>query len=342
MQPIPVGILGATGAVGQRMVALLARHPWFQVAFVGASQRSVGQPYGAATRWILADDPPDDVARLPVHPCDPACVPGGVRILFSALDSGVAGPLEHTFRDAGYGVVTNASSHRMDPTVPLVIPEINPGHLALLDGRKGAGFLLANPNCCAIPLAMALAPLHRTWGVAALTCATWQAASGAGYPGEPALDLLGSVHPHAGDEEVKLDCEPQKILGDLDTPADFRVSARCVRVPTVDGHLIGINVRLRGDPSPEAVTEALRGWTGDGPELPSCPRPPLRVVERRDRPSIRADVDAGGGMVVTVGRIEACPVMGIKLYALGHNTIRGAAGAAIANAELLVATGRVP
>lgn len=341
MKPIPVGILGATGMVGQRMVSLLSRHPFFEVVFLAASERSSGRSYAEATRWILSEEMPESTGRMPVHACDPDRVPVDVRIVLSALDSNVARSIEARFRDAGYAVVTNASPHRMDADVPLVIPEVNADHLRLLDPKKGQGFIVANPNCCVVPLAMALAPLHRRWPVVALTCATWQAISGAGYPGEAAWDIVGTVHPHAGNEEDKLAEEPQKILGLPGESADFRVSARCVRVPVLDGHLVGINVRLKGDPSPEDVTEALRSWQGDGPALLSCPRPPIRVLERRDRPSPRHDADAGGGMVVSVGRVERCPVMGIKLYALAHNSIRGAAGAAITNAELLLEMGYV-
>ena len=341
MKPIPVGVLGATGMVGQRMIATLARHPFLRVAWVGASERSAGRPYGEAVRWVLPGEPPEDVARLVVSSCEPDRVPAHLSMLLSALDGAAARPLEPTLAEAGFAVVTNASPHRQNPRVPLVIPEVNPDHLSVLDCRAGRGFILANPNCCAIPVAMALAPLHRRWPVQAMTVATWQAVSGAGYPGEPSYDIVGTVHPHAGDEEEKLDQEPQKLLGLPGQPAPFRVSARCVRVPVADGHLVGMNVRLQGDPSPEEALEALRSWQGEGPELPSCPRPPLRVTTRRDRPSTRQDVDAGDGMIVTVGRVEACPVMGLKLYALGHNAIRGAAGAAIANAEPLISTGRV-
>lgn len=341
MVPIPVGVLGATGMVGQRMLSLLARHPQLRVAAVAASHRSAGRPYAEAARWLLPDEPAADIAASEVLPCEPDAMPPGVRVVLSALDSGVARAVEGAFRDAGFAVITNASPHRQDADVPLIIPEVNPDHTSLLEGRSGAGFIVANPNCCAIPLTMALAPLHRRWGVEAVTCATWQAVSGAGYPGEASYDILGAVHPHAGDEEDKLDLEPQKILGLPGVPASFRVSARCVRVPVLDGHLIGAQIRLRGDPSPEEVAAALTDWQGEGPELPSCPRPPLRVHARRDRPNPRLDADAGGGMTVTVGRIERCPVMGIKLYALAHNAIRGAAGAAIANAELLALRGLI-
>ena len=332
---IPIGILGATGMVGQRMIERLQGHPLFTIAAVGASERSAGQPYGQATTWRLEGDVPGSVRTMEVIPCLPQAMPPEIRVVLSALDSSVARQIESEFRAAGFAVISNASAWRMDPQVPLVIPEVNPGALSLIEAQ-GPGFIVANPNCCAIPLAMALAPLHRRWGVEAVTVSTWQAVSGAGYPGESAWDMVASVHPHAGNEEEKLAEEPQKILG-----ADFPVSARCVRVPVADGHLLGIHIRLTGDPSAEAVERCLREWQGEGPVLPSCPRPPLHVDARRDRPSPRLDSGAGGGMTITIGRVERCAVMGIKLYALGHNTIRGAAGAAIANAELLQLRGHL-
>lgn len=343
MSRIPIGILGATGMVGQRMIQLLQDHPWFEITFLAASPRSAGKRYADAAPWRLSGDIPDGIADRIVQPCDPSLVPGGVRIILSALDAAAARDLEASFRDAGFFVVTNASAFRMDPTVPLIVPEVNADHLSLIEQQPGAGAIIANPNCCTIPLAMALAPLHKRWGVEALTVATWQAVSGAGYPGESAWDMVGSVHPHPGKEEDKLTEEPHKILGTPTTPAPFTVSARCVRVPVADGHLLGVHVRLSGSPSVEEVAAAMREWcapgSGDAPDLPSCPRPPLRLVTRRDRPATRFDVDAGGGMAVTIGRLESCPVMGIKFYALSHNTIRGAAGAAIANAELLRSRG---
>jgi aspartate-semialdehyde dehydrogenase len=339
MSRIPIAILGATGMVGQRMIQLLQDHPWFDIAFLAASPRSAGRPYRDAAPWRLSGDIPDSVADQIVQSCDPAALPDGIRLVLSALDARAAYTIEARFRDAGCLVVTNASAFRMDPTVPLIVPEVNADHLALIDQQPGTGAIIANPNCCTIPLAMALAPLHRRWGVEALTVATWQAVSGAGYPGESAWDMIGSVHPHPGNEEDKLTEEPLKILGDINTPADFVVSARCVRVPVADGHLLGVHVRLTGAPSAEEVAAEMAGWTGGALALPSCPQPPLRLVTRRDRPATRFDVDAGGGMAVTIGRIEPCPVMGVKFYALSHNTIRGAAGAALANAELLCSRG---
>ncbi len=344
-RPIPVAILGATGMVGQRMVQLLQQHPWFQLAWVGASERSAGRAYGEATTWRLPGRMPAAVADMVVQPCEPSALPDDIRIVLSALDAGPARDIEAAFRAAGRAVVTNASPHRMDPDVPLIVPEVNPEHLALIDrqtgGRPDAGFIVANPNCCAIPLAMALAPLHRRWPVQAVIVATWQAVSGAGYPGESAWDMVGSVHPHPGNEEAKLREEPQKILGLPGQAAPFPVSARCVRVPTADGHLLGIHAKLQGDPSPDQVATALRDWQ-PAQRLPSTPDPLVEVHDRRDRPATRFDVDAGDGMALSVGRIEACEILGVKLYALAHNTVRGAAGAALANAELLVAQGRVP
>ena len=317
------------------MIQLLQDHPFLELVAVAASARSAGTPYGNACSWRLAGKCPSEVAEMMVSICEPKAMPANVKIVLSALDSSVAKNIEADFRDSGFGVISNASAWRMDPTVPLVIPEVNPDALSLLDTQPN-GFIIANPNCCAIPLAMALAPLHQKWSVRAVTVSTWQAVSGAGYPGESAWDMVGSVHPHAGNEEEKLAEEPQKILD-----AEFPISARCVRVPVADGHLLAIHVKLEGNPTPESVQQCMEEWPGEGPSLPSCPRPPLRIDPRRDRPSPRLDCNAGNGMVVTIGRIEHCSILGIKLYALAHNTIRGAAGAAIANAELLVRTGRI-
>jgi aspartate-semialdehyde dehydrogenase len=340
MSKIPVAVLGATGMVGQRFVERLQNHPRFEVVELAASDRSTGRRYADAAAWRLASEPgmPDAV----VLPCDPSAV--RAPLVFSALDSAVAPSVEAAFRDAGRIVVSNASAYRMDPGVPLVVPEVNPDHVDLVaaDLRAGRGAIVCNPNCTSMPLVLALAPLHRTWGVEAVVVSSWQAISGAGYPGEPSWDILGNVHPHAGDEEQKLAEEPRKMLGELRDgalrAADFPVSARCVRVPVVDGHLVSAQVRLRGSPSADAVREALRAYRSPV-RLPSSPEPLLRLTDRRDRPQPRLDADAGGGMAVTIGRVEPCPVMGVKLFALAHNAIRGAAGGAVALAELLDARG---
>ncbi len=335
-------MLGATGMVGQRFVQLLRDHPRFELTTLAASDRSAGRPYADASPWRLDGDPPHP--DLVVVPCTPDAV--RPRLVFSALDSGVAGPVEAAFRDAGHVVVSNASAHRLTAGVPLLIPEINPSHLDLVANelRAGRGAVVCNPNCTSVPLTVALAPLHRTWGVAAVVAATWQAVSGAGWPGESAFDMLGSVHPHAGDEEEKVALEPGKILGELRAdghvePAAFTISARCVRVPVVDGHLVSASIRFRGPTPPiDEILAALRELRGPVP-LHSSPDPLVRLTTRRDRPAPRPDADAGGGMAITVGRVEPCAVMGVKLYALAHNAIRGAAGGAIANAELIDAAG---
>ncbi len=333
---IPVDVLGATGMVGQRLVQSLLGHPWFEVGRLCASERSVDKTYGEACTWRLPGPEPEGLRGLfdrVVGPCSPT-VGGGVAL--SALPSASARTVEPAFAEAGFAVVSNASAFRMDPRVPLVIPEVNPGALSLLESQPWPGFILTNPNCCAIPVALALAPLHARWPVRAACLSTWQAVSGAGYPGESSWDMVGNVHPHPGDEEEKLTEEPQKLLG-----ADFASSARCVRVPVADGHLVSMQLRLEGDPTPEQCEAAIRDFVPACPDLPSSPKPLLVVDSRRDRPQPRMDAMRGQGMAVTVGRIEACPVMGVKLFCLAHNTLRGAAGAAILNLELLQATGRL-
>jgi len=342
MEATPAIVLGATGMVGQRILQRLENHPWIRVVGVGASERSAGKPYREATRWRLPGAPFGGCGDLGVLPCVPGAMPSGVRLVLSAMDGGAAGPIEAEFRAAGFAVVSNAGAHRQDPDVPLVIPEVNPDHLSLLKRQAEEGFIVTNPNCSAMPLTMALAPLHAAFGVEAVVASTWQAVSGAGYPGESAWDMVGNVHPHAGNEEAKMAVEPQKMLGSPGTPADFVLSARCVRVPVADGHLISAQVRLGGSPGVEAVRSALKGYLSPAGDLPSSPVPLFQLVEDRDRPSPRFDADNGDGMAITLGRIESCPVMGVKFFCLAHNTIRGAAGAAVANAELLIERGLVP
>ncbi|MEY3213709.1 MAG: hypothetical protein RIT28_4190 [Pseudomonadota bacterium] len=329
-----VAVLGATGMVGQRLVAMLRDHPFFELRALCASDRSAGRPYAEAAPWRLEGEEADWVADWRVRECRPEALPDDVDIVLSALPTGEAKALEPVFAEAGLVVVSNAGAYRQDPRVPLIIPEINPDHLAMTATQPWAGALITNPNCCAVPLAMALAPLHAAFGVEAACVSTWQAVSGAGYPGESAWDMVGNVHPHPGDEEEKLGVEPQKILGAPGAPASFVTSARCVRVNSADGHLVSAQLSLRGNPSPERVMEALRDFTPRGPALPSSPTPLFHFSDRRDRPAPRFDAGRGRGMTVTIGRVEACAVMGVKLYALAHNTVRGAAGAALANAEL--------
>jgi aspartate-semialdehyde dehydrogenase len=342
----PVAVLGATGAVGQTFIRLLANHPWFELAEVAASERSAGKSYAEAARW-LDDALPSEVGSLTVLPCDPAAVRS--EIVFSALDSSVAGDAEAAFARAGRTVLSNARNYRMDADVPLVIAEVNPDHLALVGvqrRRRGwAGAIITNGNCATIVAAMALAPLHRQFGIRQVFAATMQAVSGAGYPGVPSLDILGNVIPFINDEEPKVEAETRKFLGDFDgeqvIDAPFAMSAHCNRVAVEHGHTVCMSVGFERRVSAEEALEALRDWRPP-PEvscLPSAPARPLIVAAERDRPQPRRDVGAGRGMSVTVGRVRPDPVLDLRLVAMGHNTIRGAAGASVLNAELVVARG---
>jgi aspartate-semialdehyde dehydrogenase len=343
MREIEVGVLGATGVVGQQFVARLARHPWFRATWLAASERSEGKAYGAVAPWRLAVPIPDECTRKTVE----ACTPGrGPRVVFSALDASVAGEIEQAFAAAGHFVVSNARNYRMDPLVPLLIPEVNADHLRLVPeqqqtkGWKGA--IVTNPNCSTVVLAMALAPL-RAFDLKTVLVSTMQAVSGAGYPGVPSLDILGNVVPFIGGEEEKVESETLKILGSDGgrTPHPAVVSAHTNRVPVIDGHLMTISALLGARPALEDVIAALREFKGRPQELdlPSAPKPPIIVAAENNRPQPRLDVDRGDGMAVTVGRVRACPVTYTKFVALGHNTVRGAAGAAILNAELMAADG---
>ncbi|WP_412062809.1 aspartate-semialdehyde dehydrogenase [Rubrivirga sp. IMCC45206] len=338
-------ILGATGAVGQTFVRLLADHPLFEVVSVVASERSAGKPYREAANWVQASPMPDRIGDLVVESVDAA---PDADVVFSGLDASVAGDVEADFARRGYAVVSNARNFRMDPTVPLLIPEVNPDHLALVDRQTwGDGYIVTNPNCSTVGLVLALKPLHDAFGVEAAHVVTMQALSGAGYPGVASLDALGNVVPYIGGEEEKLATESRKLLGTLGPDgvemADVVVSAQCHRVPVVDGHLEAVSLRLAGNPSAADVSAALRDWTSPlaGRDLPTAPERPIVVTDDPASPQPRLHVQAGGGMTVTVGRIQDCPVLGVKLVVLSHNTVRGAAGGAILNAELLHAEGRL-
>jgi aspartate-semialdehyde dehydrogenase len=345
---IKVAVLGATGAVGQTFVRLLEGHPWFELAEVAASERSAGQLYKDVTRWIEGDMPAS-VAALTVKTCDPTAV--SAPIVFSALDSAVAGEVEAKFAAAGRLVLSNAKNYRMERDVPLVIPEVNADHLTLLDvqraNRGWAGGIVTNANCAATMAAMALAPLHQAYNARRVFVATMQAVSGAGYPGVPSLDILGNVIPYIGEEEPKIEREMQKMLGVVSggavAEATFVVSAHANRVPVENGHTVCLSVEFEREPSLADAAESLRGWTGAAAVrgLPSAPEVPLHFFETDDRPQPRRDVMRGRGMTVSVGRLRRDPLFHLKFVAMGHNTIRGAAGGSILNAELLVATGRV-
>lgn len=344
----PVAVLGATGAVGQTFIRLLQGHPWFEVTHVAASERSAGKTYAEATRWIEGTIPPE-VAGLTVTACDPAQV--GARIVFSALDANAAGEAEAAFARAGALVLSNAKNYRMEPDVPLVIPEVNAPHLALLDvQRRARGFapgggIVTNANCAATVATVALAPLHQAFGATKVFVTTMQAVSGAGYPGVPSLDILGNVIPYIGDEEPKIEREMNKMLGSLRDEqvqfAPFAVSAHANRVATENGHLVCLSVGFGRRVAAAEALEALRAWRGcpEARGLPSAPEFPLVVTDAPDRPQTRRDVGAGRGMTVTVGRVRHDPILDVKLVALGHNTIRGAAGGSILNAELLASQG---
>jgi aspartate-semialdehyde dehydrogenase len=342
---IEVGVLGATGMVGQQFINQLASHPWFDLKWLAASERSSGRRYADAAPWRLDTPVPEGIADRPVE----AATPGvGPRLVFSALDAGVAGELEQAFADAGHLVVSNARNHRMDPAVPLLVPEVNADHLALLRAqakqRGGKGAIVTNPNCSTVVLTMALAPL-RPFGLRSCLVSTMQAVSGAGYPGVASLDILGNVIPFISGEEEKIEAETRKILGSVAGDAvemhPVAVSAHTNRVPVVDGHTETVAVALEKKTSVAELRAAFEGFTG-APQrlrLPTAPERPVLYMDEPNRPQPRFDAGRGRGMTVSVGRLRPCPVLGWKFVALGHNTVRGAAGAAVLNAELMQAEG---
>lgn len=344
-QRIEVGILGATGMVGQHFVRFLQGHPWFDLRWLGASDRSAGKKYREATAWRLGGALPDAVADLRVEDCRPGTAP---RLMFSAMDASVATEIERAFAAAGHVVVSNSRNHRMEADVPLLVPEINPDHLRLIplqQRRRGwKGQIATNPNCSTIVLTMALGAL-KPLGIRRVVVTTMQAISGAGYPGVASMDISANVIPFIGGEEEKMESETQKILGDFAgdhvEPHPARVSAHCNRVPVVDGHTETVSVELSSNPS---ETDLLEAWTQfrSAPQergLPSAPPRPVIPMADPDRPQPRRDVERERGMAVFVGRLRRCPVLDWKFLALGHNTIRGAAGAAVLNAELMYSEG---
>ena len=343
---IPIGILGATGVVGQRFIQMLEKHPWFEVAWLAASDRSEGKTYADAVRWRLKSAIPADVAGMKVSPAVPE---GAPKIIFAALDAAIAAELEPRFAEAGCAVVSNSSALRMKPDVPLVIPEVNAGHIKLIDTqawrKKSGGYVVTNPNCSAIGLVLALAPLHKRFGLETVMAVTMQAVSGAGYPGVASLDILGNVIPYIRNEEEKMEEETLKLLGQMNgsrvVPAAFAMSAQCNRVAVEDGHTESVAVRLKSKAKPEEMIAAWNEYRSEPQELklPSAPERPVVYVEANDRPQPRFDVDMGAGMTTVVGRLRPCGVLDWKFTALSHNTIRGAAGAAVLNAELLKAKG---
>ena len=341
------GVLGATGIVGQRLVNLLANHPWFVLSEVAASERSSGRTYAEATRWHLESPIPAAARDLVVKGLEPQL---DCDFVFSALDSSVAGEAEESFARAGYPVVSNSRNHRMDADVPLLIPEVNASHLeaiALQQKTRGyeRGFIVTNPNCSTAGLVLVLKPLADAFGLEKIFVVTLQAISGAGYPGVASMDIQGNVVPFIGGEEEKMEAEPQKLLGRWDgarfVQAGLGISAHCNRVAVLDGHLECVSLSLKKIASLAEVREALRNFevSPELASLPSAVRHPVVVLDEQDRPQPRRDVNAGQGMAAVVGRVRECPLLDVKLTLLSHNLVRGAAGAALLNAELLAARG---
>jgi aspartate-semialdehyde dehydrogenase len=348
----PIGILGATGMVGQRFIQLLENHPWFEVTWLAASDRSSGRPYGEAAKWRLDTPLPERIARMVVAPATPEGAPSGSvpRIIFAALDAAIARELEPLFANAGSAVVSNSSAYRMAPNVPLVIPEINADHLHLIEEqpsrRDSGGYMVTNPNCSTIGLVMALKPIEQRFGIEQIIVTTMQAVSGAGYPGVPSMDILGNVVPYIGSEEEKMEAETLKLLGRLEghavTPLAAKISASCNRVAVEDGHTESASIKLA---RPATREQLLDAWAEFRPlaglRLPTAPDQPVEFAPQPDRPQPRLDRNRGNGMAVTVGRLRPCNVLDWKFTVLSHNTIRGAAGAAILNAELLASLGKL-
>jgi aspartate-semialdehyde dehydrogenase len=342
-----VGILGATGMVGQRFIQLLENHPWFEVAWLAASDRSSGKPYGEAARWKLDTPLPERIAAMPVSPAVPDGTP---RVIFAALDADIAREMEPAFAAAGCAVVSNSSAFRMQEDVPLVIPEVNAEHLPLIERqswrKQSGGYIVTNPNCSAIGLVLALKPIVERFGIEAIFVSTMQAVSGAGYPGVASMDILGNVVPYIKNEEEKMEAETLKLLGHLNgrvvEPLAAKMSAHCNRVAVEDGHTESVSIRLSRKATREELLSAWAEFTPlAGKDLPTAPAQPVEFVVAEDRPQPRLDRMRGNGMAATVGRLRPCNLLDWKFTVLSHNTIRGAAGAALLNAELLVSLGKL-
>jgi aspartate-semialdehyde dehydrogenase len=347
----PIGILGATGMVGQRFIQLLENHPWFEVAWIAASDRSSGKKYGDAAKWRLDTPLPDRIARMTVSPADPE---GAPKTIFAALDADIARDLEPKFAAAGCAVVSNSSAFRMHANVPLVIPEVNADHLHLIEEqpwrKESGGYMVTNPNCSAIGLVVALKPIEERFGIEQIFVTTMQAISGAGYPGVPSMDILGNVVPYIKSEEEKMEAETLKLLGRFEghevKPLAARMSAHCNRVAVEDGHTESVSIKLGNKLGRPATREdILAAWSEfkplSGQHLPMAPEQPVEWAPQDDRPQPRLDRNRGRGMGVTAGRLRPCGLLDWKFTVMSHNTIRGAAGAAILNAELLASLGKL-
>jgi aspartate-semialdehyde dehydrogenase len=349
-EKINVGVLGATGAVGQKFIRLLSTHPWFHIQAVAASERSKGKAYREAAHWVETIDIPASVADMQVRGCTPEEL-SDVQFVFSGMDAAVAGPIEKSFAEAGIPVVTNARNYRREPHVPLLVPEVNPDHITQIEKQtfhpEGKGFIVTNPNCVCVPLSLSLKPLIDRFGVKSVMVTSMQAVSGAGYPGVPSLDIMGNVLPYISGEEEKVMWEPQKVLGKLQgdgtvTLAGLEIHASAYRVALVEGHLLSVVVKLDTEGvSEEDAIRAYHEWKSPLAELnlPSSPEHPVKLMESPFHPQPRLHVQEAGGMQVSVGRVRKAGLMDFAYTALGHNTIRGAAGGAVLNAELLVKKG---
>lgn len=339
---IPVAVLGATGSVGQKFIELLQQHPWFELTEVAASERSAGKTYKDAVNWILNSPLPEKTGKMIVQECKPGLQS---RILFSGLDASVAGEIEEEFAKNGYFVISNSRNHRFDKDVPLLIPEINPDHLQLIKVQKHKGAIVTNPNCSTIGMVMALKPLLNNFGLEAVNVVTMQALSGAGYPGIASLDIIDNVIPFIGGEEKKMETEPLKILGKLNRDGiqnlDLRISAQCNRVAVIDGHLETVQVKLKEKASIEDLKKVWKDFTAVPQQmnLPMAPLKPLYYFEEEKFPQPKLHRNIDKGMAVSVGRLRECSLFDYKFVVLSHNTVRGAAGGAILNAELLKETG---
>ena len=346
---IPVAVLGATGAVGQRFVSLLAGHPWFEIASVTGSERSQGQPYGETVKWLLPGEIPPAVREMVIERTD--AVPSKIQLVFSALPSRVALEAEPELASRGHLVCSNASAHRMGPDIPLLIPEINADHLALIDHQRAQrgwpGLIVTSPNCASTAIVFPLKAMDDAFGLSQVHAVTMQAISGAGYPGVSSLEITDNVIPFIPGEEPKLEQESRKMLGDLSAgtiePGNFQVSAQVNRVPVLDGHLVALSIGLQKEANLEDVTRALEAFKASDSisGLPSAPDYALLLRHEEDRPQPRLDREAENGMAVSVGRVQPCSVLDYKMISLVHNTVRGAAGGAVLNAELLVTQGFV-
>jgi len=338
MSKIPIAILGATGSVGQKFIELLSNHPWFEISELAASERSAGKKYKDAANWVMPMALREDIGDISIKSCKPDLKS---KLIFSALDASVAGDIESDFAQHGYFIISNSKNHRFDKDVPLLIPEVNHQHLAILKNKKGG--IVTNPNCSTIGLTLAIKPLFDTFGIEMLNVVTMQAISGGGYPGVPSLDILGNVVPFIGGEEEKMMAEPLKILGDYDGEkfknADFKISAQCNRVAVIDGHLETVQIKFKNKPTKSDIIEVWQNFKSlpQNLELPSAPKNPIHYFSENHLPQPRLNSTLENGMAVSTGRLRECQIFDYKFVVLSHNTIRGAAGGTLLAAELLKA-----